>query len=98
MISVFRFTCDDGCTGKAEWKESSATACSATCGGGTQTKSFSCKGYWDEGSCGELMRSSQCCIQPCLYKHAICAIVCVWGDCTRDIFLAWPPVSFSTVQ
>ncbi|GFH22321.1 A disintegrin and metalloproteinase with thrombospondin motifs 13, partial [Haematococcus lacustris] len=47
------FTCDDGCTGKAKWVElpSGRGACSAACGGGTQTRTFQCLGYYDPG-CG----------------------------------------------
>ncbi|KAL6765513.1 hypothetical protein V8C86DRAFT_498447 [Haematococcus lacustris] len=45
------FTCDDGCTGKAKWVElpSGRGACSAACGGGMQTRTFQCLGYYDPG-------------------------------------------------
>ncbi|KAJ9533413.1 hypothetical protein QJQ45_026506 [Haematococcus lacustris] len=47
------FTCDDGCTGKAKWVElpGGRGACSAACGGGMQTRTFQCLGYYDPG-CG----------------------------------------------
>lgn len=48
-----RFTCDDGCTGKAQWVLSSEGPCSKPCGGGLQERTFSCRGYWNPGSCSE---------------------------------------------
>jgi hypothetical protein len=51
--------CDDGCTGKAEWVESSRGQCNMPCNGGTQRVTFHCIGSYGASGCDRL-RNSDC--------------------------------------
>lgn len=85
--------CDDGCSNdKAAYTVVSTGSCSATCGGGTQYISYSCRGKYSKYSTASLTCQESYCpgtnpsgnyrcnVQPC---ETFNWVTSEWTDCTR---------------